>query len=102
MVWKKIQELVWSLQDIRRISWRQQKKSKQVPKKNMIMSMSNIFSMEFIIESLSTKNIWKLTKSEFNIYVGRTRIIEILNSNGYKYRLPKLRVKIKYNTEIWD
>ena len=30
---------------------------------------------------------------EFNIDVGRTRIVEILNSNGYKYRLQKLKIK---------
>ena len=36
-------------------------------------------------------------KSEFNNAVGRTRIVGILNRDGYKYRPPKLRVKIKYN-----
>ena len=64
------------------------------------MSMSNIFSVKLIIGSLSAKNIWMLIKSEFNIDVGRTRIVEILNSNGCKYRSPKL--KINYNTKIWD
>ena len=34
-----------------------------------------------------------LIKSEFNIDVGRTRIVEILNSNGYKYRSPKLKIQ---------
>ena len=38
-----------------------------------------------------------LIKSEFNIDVGRTRIVEILNSNAYKYWSPILRVKMKYN-----
>ena len=34
MVWKKNQDCLWSLQDIRRICWRQQKKPKQVSKKD--------------------------------------------------------------------
>ena len=43
-------------------------------------------------KSLSAKN-WMLIKSESNIDVGRTRIVEILISNGYKYRSTKLRLK---------
>ena len=57
--------------------------------------MSNIFLMKFIIRSLSAKNLWMLIKSEFNIDVGRTRIVKILNRNGFKYRSPKLRLKIE-------
>ena len=56
------------------------------------MSMLNILLVKFIIGSLSAKNLWTLIKSEFNIDVGRTRIVEILNSNGYKYRSPKLKI----------
>ena len=41
------------------------------------------------------KNLWTIIKSKFNIDVGRTRIVEILNKNGYKYRSPKLRLKIE-------
>ena len=40
-------------------------------------------------ESLSANDLWTPIKSEFNIDVGRTRIVEILNSNGYKYMSPK-------------
>ena len=41
--------------------------------------------------SLSAKNLWPLIKSKFNIDVGGTRIVEILNSHEYKYRSPKLK-----------
>ena len=71
-------------------------------KEKLSMSMSNIFSVKFIIGSLSAKNVWTLIKSEFNIDDGRTRIVEILKGNGYKYRSPKLNIKMNYNTEIWD
>ena len=60
--------------------------------------MSNIFLVKLITGSLSAENLWTLIKSKFNIDDGRTRIVEILNSNGYKYRSPKL--KINYNTII--
>ena len=33
MVWKKIQNRPWSLQDIRRICWRQQKSQSRSPRK---------------------------------------------------------------------
>ena len=52
-----------------------------------------ILSQVYKNGSLSAKNLWTLIKSEFNIDVGMTKIVEILNSNGYKYRSPKLRVK---------
>ena len=63
--------------------------------------MSDIFSVRFIKKD-HYQYLWTLIKSEFNIDVGRTRIVEILNSYGYKFRSPKLREKKKYNTEIWD
>ena len=57
-------------------------------------SMSNIFSVKFIkTDHYHPKNLLTSIKSEFIFGVGRTRIVEILNSNGYKYRSPKLRVK---------
>ena len=71
-------------------------KAKADLQERLRMSMSNIFSVKFI-KRIIISDLWTLIKSEFNIDVGRTRIVEILNSNAYKYWSPILRVKMKYN-----
>ena len=40
-------------------------------------------------------NLSEIIKSKFDLEVGRTTIVKILNQNGYMYKLNKLKVMNK-------
>ena len=68
---KENQDCLWSLQDIRRICWRQLKRLKHVQRK--IEDEHSKYILSEVDKTDHYQHLWILIKSEFNIDVGRIK-----------------------------